>query len=95
MKKAILASIIVASAIGLTAMARPEKPVETDNYKYYTNIQLQAGDSLWAIADRYMTDEYKNHQAYIDELVEINQLITYKVDAGTWLVVPYYSSELK
>jgi hypothetical protein len=59
--------------------------------KHYTNITVSCGDTLWDIADRYMTEEYESSDVYIKEVCGINHLneddIIY---AGTNLIVPYY-----
>lgn len=64
-------------------------------YKYYTSIQLHSGDTLWSIAETYMTDEYEDIYEYIDEVMEINHLGSDYLQAGSKLCVPYYSSEFK
>ena len=64
-------------------------------YKYYTSIQIHSGDSLWSIAETYMTGEYQNIYDYIDEVREINHLSGDYLQAGSKLCVPYYSSEYK
>ena len=60
--------------------------------KYYTCIfRWCSGDSLWDIAQKYMTDEYTSTQDYIDEVVSINNLNNdSSIVAGTNLVIPYY-----
>lgn len=67
----------------------------TSNYKYYTSVEIQHGDSLWSIAETYMTDEYDSIQDYIEEIKEINHIKGDQIDQGSYLCVPYYSAELK
>lgn len=64
-------------------------------YKYYTSIQIQTGDTLWSIAENYMTGEYADIYEYINEVMEINHLNSDFLQAGKRLCVPYYSSEYK
>lgn len=68
-----------------------EKPVP---YKYYTDIRVGRGDTLWGIAQQYMTDEYKNPAAFIREIKEINNIGS-EIQYGQYLTIPYYSDELK
>ncbi len=65
------------------------------SYKYYTSVQVQDGDSLWSIADQYLTSEYCSHETYVQELIAINHLSDTTIHAGKYLTVPYFSSEYK
>ena len=64
-------------------------------YKYYTSIQIDSGMSLWEIAEEYMTEEYDSQEEYIREVKNINHLEDDLLYAGSYLCVPYYSSEYK
>ena len=65
-------------------------------YKYYTNIEVQYGETLWDIADAYFCEEkYNNYEHYIAEVMQINGLYSEEVSAGSYLIVPYYSVEFK
>ena len=63
------------------------------NFKYYTNITVQYGETLWDIADEYIDyKEYKDKEEYIAEVQSINHLKDKDaIRAGQHLVVPYYS----
>ncbi len=63
-------------------------------YKYYTDVRVQRGDTLWSIAEEYMTEEYKSIDEYVHEVQRINH-VGNMVEYGKLLVVPYYSEELK
>lgn len=64
-------------------------------FKYYTGVTVESGETLWSIADRYIDYEhYKDKDAYIAELGNINHLDTdAALLAGQFLIVPYYSAE--
>lgn len=64
-------------------------------FKYYTNITVASGETLWEISDRYIDyTRYKNKEAYITELQHINHLdADGSIKAGQKLIVPYYSNE--
>lgn len=61
------------------------------NIKYYTSIEIEDGDTLWAIANTYMTDEYKDANEYIDEVKSINNISADYITEGCYIVVPYYA----
>lgn len=68
---------------------------EQVSFKYYTNITVRYGESLWDIADSYIDyEQYKDKKAYIAEVMSINHLEDEDmVKAGQYLIVPYYSTE--
>jgi LysM repeat protein len=85
--------IIIISKIATNkAMAEESAP----SYKYYTSITIQEGDSLWSIAGDYITDQYKDRNAYMKEVMDLNHISNpSQVHAGEHLTIPYYSSDLK
>ncbi len=65
------------------------------NFKYYTSITVESGDTLWDIADKYIDyNEYRDKNEYIKEVRSINHL-SYNCDIqyGQILIVPYYSTQ--
>lgn len=80
---------------GFLSNATTISKTKDQKYKYYTSIKLEEGDSLWVIAEQYMTLEYNNIADYIAEVKSINSLSSDNITAGSFLTVPYYSKELK
>lgn len=68
---------------------------ESSRYKYYTSIQVEPGSSLWEIAREYASSEYEDLDDYIREVRQINHLDQDTIYAGSYLCIPYYSSEYK
>ena len=64
-------------------------------YKYYTSVEIERGDTLWSIASEYMTEEYDNLQEYVTEVKVLNGLGDDEIHSGQFLIVPYYSYDLK
>ncbi len=72
------------------------KEESTPEYKYYTSVQVKAGDTLWGLADQYLTgSEGVSRADYIRELQQINHLSGDNIYAGQTLTVVYYSAEYK
>ena len=65
----------------------------TSLYKYYTNVEVQYGDSLWDIASRYCDSSYEDYDTYIREVMLINRMLEPNITAGSYLIVPYHSAE--
>lgn len=63
----------------------------TSNQKYFICIEICEGDTLWSIADTYISEEYSNVEEYVDEIKELNDLNDNKIYCGATLVVPYYA----
>ena len=93
--------MLVILAVGLiifrvtVSAASENSRVPEPRYKYYTSVQIHQGDTLWSIAETYMTGEYQDIYEYIDEVMEINHMGSDYLRAGERLCVPYYSSEYK
>lgn len=65
-------------------------------YKYYTSIEVQPGDTLWAIArDRYLENGYDDIRDYISELRHLNHITGDDLTAGSRLIITYYSTEYR
>ncbi len=64
-------------------------------YKYYTSITIHSSDTLESIAKKYISDEYKDMDEYINEVEQINHLYDSRIIPGENIIVPYYSAEYK
>ncbi len=60
-------------------------------YKYFKSIEIQSGDTLWSIAEEYMSDDYESTADYIREVKFINNIESNRITTGNYLTVPYYS----
>lgn len=94
-----LLTLLMMFGIGVcfgTLLTRAEEPAKEPAYKYYTNIEIQSGDTLWEIADSYMDSvHYTSRSDYINEVMSINHMVTDHLVAGQKMIVPYYSAEEK
>ena len=73
------------------------KEPEVTYYKYYANVEIQPGDTIWELAADYMDERhYESREAYIREVQELNSLAdTDSIVSGQYLILPYYSTEYK
>ena len=77
------------------SLAQDNEAAKNQEYKYYTSITIQEGDSLWSIAETYKSEHYESTQAYVNELVVLNDLTSETIHAGQHLLISYYDSEFK
>ena len=91
----IIALLAIGSSVILTKATTTEEAKDV-YYKYYTQIEIADGDSLWEIAGKYMEHgPYESRKDYMNEVVELNQLSSTTIIAGQHLVVPYYEATYK
>ena len=64
-------------------------------HKYYTSVRVEAGDTLWTIADEYISDLNINKQEYIAEICSLNNICEDEIHTGDYIVVAYYSQDMK
>lgn len=85
---------LVLMLLGTTHITSAGTPEPSRN-KYFTSIQVDEGTSLWEIAQEYMTEEYDSPDEYIKEIKSINHMKNDLIYGGSYLCIPYYSSEIK
>ena len=84
--------ILLGSSIRTFASSRDNKPL----HKYYTSIQIEKGDSLWTLSDKYIVDGVYSKDDFIKETSELNHLTNHdELHAGDYLTIAYYSTEIK
>ena len=74
------------------SVVEAQEPTTDIQYKV---VEIKAGDSLWSIAKEKMSDEL-NHSGftdiyqYIHEIKKCNNMKSNQINAGCYLMVPYY-----
>lgn len=87
--------LIISLTIGLGSFISKAATTESEiYYKYYTQIEIEANDTLWCIANDYKGGHYENTQAYINEVLTINNRSDEDIRTGEYLIIPYYSKDL-
>lgn len=99
MALALIAAVMVftVSFLVSTLMLDAQDNTYTPEFKYYKEITVHAGDTMWDIAcENISYDHYKDVAAYINEVCSINHLAQDStLLAGESLIIPYYSTEYK
>ena len=55
----------------------------------YKSIEIEQGDTLWELAEEYMTDDYLSVQEYVQDLKRMNHLTDDTIISGQYLIVAY------
>ena len=93
---AILVFVSLGILLGTTISAQASSEADVASYnKYYTSVRIEAGDTLWTIADEYIEDLNIDKQEYINEICTINNICEDEIHAGDYVVVAYYSQDMK
>ena len=93
-------AIIVIVSLGIllgnsiSALASSDKDIASYN-KYYVSVRVESGDTLWSIADEYVDGFNISKEDYILEVCSINEISQNDIHAGDYIVVPYYSQDIK
>ena len=59
--------------------------------RYYTNIEVQNGDTLWSIAKTYNKNSGMEIREYIREVKQMNRMISDDIEAGESLTIVYFA----
>lgn len=88
----VLVTIITISGLkNVSAINNGENPI----YKYYTSYEIQPGDTLTSIAQKYTVNSNVSIAEYIEEVKKNNQLVSDRITSGKYIVISYYSDEYK
>ncbi len=89
-----LVSLGVLFGTNVKTLASSKADVASYN-KYYTSVRIEAGDTLWDMVDDYIEDLNISKREYIDEICRLNGIVEDEIHAGDYIVIPYYSDEIK
>ena len=93
------AAAVLFLAAGFLSILSAASTVQADDaeqlYKYYTDVRVEHGDTLYSIAESNISRGYDSIDDYLKEIRPINSVYTDDIYYGQTLVVPYYSEELK
>lgn len=95
---AVITVILIALVFTATSLSTDaQSEVYAPEFKYYKNVTVTYGDSLWDIAKaNYPSEHYKSINSYISEICSVNHISEADMlRAGENIIIPYYSTEFK
>lgn len=81
--------LLMAGYMLFPSMAEEE---ERNAGPYYKSIQIEAGDSLWELAEHYSQGSPMSTEEYVRALKQMNGLREDTIHAGNYLTVVYYEA---
>lgn len=89
----LFAVIFMAFGIGCIVTNTEKCVADTNENKYFTNITVDEGDTLWNVASEHMDEEhYDSIYEYMDEIKSMNNMTSEELYAGQNLVITYYDA---
>ncbi len=84
--------LIISAVCANAIIANAGEGMEKNYQKQYMTIKIQKGDTVWSIAEEYMTPGYETVTDLMQEISFINSLDdNYSVQSGKILMIPYYA----
>lgn len=90
-------AVLLVMVFTITGLKDVNATNNSDNpmYKYYTSYEIQPGDTLTSIAQRYTVNSDVSISEYIREVKKNNNLVSDRITSGNYIVISYYSDEYK
>lgn len=82
--------MLLSCFFGKTLVMAQEEEKHDPMTRYYTTVEVEEGDSLWKIAERYNKNSGMDTRVYVRELKAMNRLSCDRIDAGDCLLVMYF-----
>lgn len=92
---AVFALSLTIGILGCSFFSKAQSEDASVEYKYFTSIQVQAGDTLYSIAQKYADGHYASVYDYMEEICLTNHLLDEKINTGDYLIIPYYCTEFR
>ncbi|MCQ2492444.1 MAG: LysM peptidoglycan-binding domain-containing protein [Lachnospiraceae bacterium] len=89
----IMAAFIAASVFCFTLMNRSDVSASDDAAIEYVSIEIEAGDTLWSIAQDNYNESCGDFRDYVKLIKETNSMKDDQIMAGNYLCVPVYNQD--
>ena len=89
----ILGIVLAFSVLGTNAKATGADQATEPCYKYYKEVYVGSGDTLWSIASENTDGSVTEVKECVTEICTINNMNALDtLKSGTYIIVPYYSN---
>ena len=87
----ILFVMVLSCFFGKTLVMASEEENDIKYERYYTDIEVKEGDTLWSIAKVYNKNSCLEIREYIRIVKQMNGMVSDRIDAGDYLTIVYFS----
>ncbi len=87
----VLFVMVLSCFFGKTLVMASEEENCTVYERYYTDIEIEDGDTLWSIAKTYNRNSGMEIREYIREVKQMNGMISDDIEAGDSLTIVYFA----
>lgn len=74
---------------GFLTSAHGTRTEEKDTFQFYKSITVESGDTLWGLAEEYITDDCDSIEEYVSKLRTVNHLYDDTLKAGDHIIIVY------
>ncbi len=85
--------MVLSCFFGKTLVMASEEESSVVYERYYTDIEIEAGDTLWSIAKTYNENSGMEIREYIRVLKQMNGMVSDTIAAGDSLTIVYFAEE--
>lgn len=88
-----LCIMVLSCFFGKTLVIANAKESDVEYVRYYTDIEIQNGDTLWSIAKTYNKHSGLEIREYIHLIKQMNGMVSDHIAAGDSLTIVYFSEK--
>ena len=74
---------------GFLTSAHGTRAEEKDTFQFYKSITVESGDTLWGLAEEYITEDCDSIEEYVSKLRTVNHLSDDTIKAGDKIIIVY------
>ena len=87
-------AIIILSAVFGSFKADAHEKAGSDDIKLYESHFIEPGETLWSIASAHVDGiHYTSEVSYIREVHKLNNFKGERINAGEYIILPYYKDD--
>lgn len=90
-----VAVLILCIFFGKNLVMASDEPSKEEYRRYFKEITIKPGDSLWSIAQTYNEHSGMEIRQYVRELKRMNQIYSDDIQAGDSLTIVYFAKNEK
>ena len=89
----VLFVMVLSCFFGKTLVMASEEEHQIVYERYYTDIEIEKGDTLWSIAKTYNKNSGMEIREYIREVKQMNRMVSDHIEAGDSLTIVYFAEK--